>query len=156
MSSQGNAFAFQTGRWRVTHRKLRSMLSGCEDWDEFGGTCEARELLRGNANIEEHWIEDPCGAYRAIGLRSINLKTDQWAIWWLDGRIGELDVPVHGRFEGGKGVFFASDTLNGQPIDIRFTWSEMAANSARWEQAFAPAGSVRWEVNWRMLFERIR
>lgn len=154
METQRHAFAFQTGSWRVSHRKLRSRLSGSSEWDEFPGTCEARELLGGNGNIEEHHMDDPAGAYSAVGLRALNAKTNEWAIWWLDGRAGEIDVPVRGRFEDGRGIFRASHTLDGRAIDVCFIWSEITPNSACWEQAFALAGTGGWEVNWRMRFER--
>jgi hypothetical protein len=149
-------FGFQTGSWRVKHRKLRRRLDNCGEWESFDGTCEARELLDGAANIEEHRIDDPAGSYGAVALRSVDLSTGEWSIWWLDGRgSGQLDVPVKGGFENRVGTFYALDRLRGEPIDIRFIWSAIGPQTAHWEQAFAPAGSGRWETNWTMLFERV-
>jgi hypothetical protein len=42
LENQRGRFAFQTGTWRVQHRKLRERLQNCTDWNEFGGTCAAR------------------------------------------------------------------------------------------------------------------
>ena len=61
---------------------------------------------------------------------------------------------MYGGFKDGVGTFTGDDTLEGKPIKVRFRWSEIKANSARWEQAFSPDGGATWEVNWRMQFTR--
>lgn len=149
-------FGFQTGEWRVRHRKLGARLVGATDWLEFGGTCRAFEVMGGEANVEDQYLDDPAGAYRASAFRRFDRETGQWSIWWHDARSGVLDPPVTGRFEDGVGTFFAEDWLNGQPIRIRFVWSGITADSARWEQAFSADGGATWEVNWTMAFERER
>ena len=149
-------FGFQTGEWRVRHRKLRTRLAGSTDWFEFGGTCRAFEVMGGEANVEDQYLDDPTGAYRASAFRRLDREAGQWSIWWHDARSGVLDPPVTGRFKEGVGTFFADDTLNGQPIRVRFVWSGITADSARWEQAFSADGGATWEVNWTMDFERER
>ena len=59
-----------------------------------------------------------------------------------------------GTFENGVGTFTGPDTLRGQPIIVRYRWSDITANSARWEQAFSPDDGASWEVNWIMHFTR--
>ena len=72
-----------------------------------------------------------------------------WSIWWFDGRTpSELDPPVTGRFENGVGTFYSDDTFKGKPIRVRFTWSNITAASAHWEQAFSADGGKTWETNW--------
>jgi hypothetical protein len=66
-----------------------------------------------------------------------------------------LDPPVVGGFQDGIGTFMADDTFNGQPIVVRFIWSNITATSTRWEQAFSPDGGATWEVNWVMESTRI-
>ena len=61
---------------------------------------------------------------------------------------GELTTPLVGGFENGRGVFYAQDTFNGRPIQVRFVISDITANSARFEQAFSADGGRTWEVNW--------
>jgi hypothetical protein len=36
-----------------------------------------------------------------------------------------------------------------------YTTAVIEADSARWEQAMSPDGGATWEMNWRMLFQRI-
>jgi hypothetical protein len=35
-------------------------------------------------------------------------------------------------------------------------WSDIAANSCRWRQAFSADGGKTWETNWIMDFTRVR
>ncbi len=148
-------FAFQTGAWRVHHRKLKERLVGSTEWLEFSGTCHAWEVMGGEANVEDQVLDDPTGAYRASAFRRRAPETGEWSIWWFDGRSGTVDPPVQGKFENGIGRFYTEDQLRGRPIKIRFVWSDISANSARWEQAFSNDGGATWEVNWTMTFERV-
>jgi len=148
-------FDFQTGRWRVRHRRLKQRLAGCTEWDEFEGSCEAHPILGGFGNVEDNWLDYPGGAYRAVALRSFDPATRSWAIWWLDGRWPHrLDVPVIGRFEGGVGTFFADDEHDGRPIKLRFQWLNTGTDHPRWEQAMSPDSGQNWETNWTMDFRR--
>lgn len=156
LRTQPDDFAWQEGRWNVRHRKLRSRLAGCNDWDTFDGTCVASPVLGGQGNIEDNAIDDPGGAYRAIAVRAFDSTSGTWSIWWLDGRSpASLDVPVRGRFEAGIGTFLADDVLDGKPIRVRFRWHSITPVSAVWEQAFSDDGDACWEVNWVMEFTRV-
>ena len=43
----------------------------------------------------------------------------------------------------------------GRDIRIRFIWSRIANDSARWEQAFSTDDGNSWETNWYMDFTRL-
>jgi hypothetical protein len=146
-------FDFEVGSWSVHHRVKRATGG----WFEFDGTCSTRLLMSGAGNVEEHVFNKPEGAATGVGLRAFDLKTAQWAIWWMDGRDphGALDPPVKGRFEDGIGMFYAEGLLNGRLIRTRYTWSKITATSAHWEQAFSSDAGKTWETNWYMDFTRI-
>jgi hypothetical protein len=59
-----------------------------------------------------------------------------------------------GRFADGRGEFYGDDTYNGKDIRARFVWSDITADSARWEQAFSIDGERTWITNWIMEFTR--
>jgi hypothetical protein len=150
-------FDFYMGSWRVHHRRLRERLAGSDEWEEFDGTSVAWPILDGAGNIDDNVITLPGGTYRAISLRSFDPATGQWSIWWLDGRNprGPLDPPVRGGFVDGVGTFLAEETINGQPVVVRFIWSDITATTCRWEQSFSPDGGETWEVNWVMESTRV-
>lgn len=149
-----HAFGFQTGDWQVRHRKLRERLAGCTDWLDFEGSCRAWEMLAGAGNVDDHWLDDPTGAYAAATVRRLDQATGLWSIWWLDSRLPGLGPPVHGNFRDGIGTFRGKDELNGRPVDVRFIWSRITDRSAQWEQAFSADGGATWETNWVMVFAR--
>lgn len=147
-------FDFFAGAWHIAHRQLRQRLAGCTEWLSFPGSCVTRPLLGGAGNVDDNVIDHPSGRYLAVTLRAFDPATQLWSIWWLDGRYpGRLDVPMTGRFEHGRGVFYADDTFNGAPIRVRFLW-QAHPSTPRWEQAFSADGGQSWETNWVMDFSR--
>lgn len=146
-------FDFEFGEWHVHHRLKRP---AGEPWLEFDGTCRTRALIDGRANVEEHTFRRPTGVTQGIALRAYDPKTEQWAIWWVDGRDphGALDPPVKGRFDQGVGTFYSDGTIDGRPLRTRFLWSQVTPTSARWEQAYSPDAGKTWETNWIMEFRR--
>ena len=148
-------FDFFIGNWRVAHRRLKERLAGCTEWLEFDGTCVTQKILGGRGNMDDNFLDMPGGAYRAVTLRSFDAATEQWSIWWLDGRHpGSIGTPVVGRFESGVGSFFADETIAGKPIRVRFFWTMPTPDQPRWEQAFSPDAGATWETNWIMDFAR--
>jgi hypothetical protein len=149
-------FDFFIGTWAVQHRRLKSRLNGCADWEDFTGHAVTRSILGGMGNLDDNILHLPAASYRAVTLRSYDPVAGQWSIWWLDGRNpGVLDAPMRGRFGDGRGEFFANDLFDGKPIVVRFIWSDITPASARWEQAFSADDGASWETNWVMTFTRL-
>lgn len=148
-------FDFVLGDWTVRHRRLRERLAGCDDWIEFDGQMSTRPILGGFGNLEDNLLRFPEGEFRAVALRAYDPEKGTWSIWWLDGRFPDrIDVPVVGRFDNGVGTFYASDVFAGQPITVRFIWSQVDADELRWQQAFSTDDGATWETNWVMEFRR--
>ncbi|WP_294003618.1 DUF1579 domain-containing protein [Sphingomonas sp.] len=133
---------------------MRKRLVGDDVWDEFDGTMNARAILAGGGNFDENVLNDPQGTYRACTVRMFDPSSALWMIYWIDGRHPRPDPPVVGSFMSGRGVFVGNDVIDERKILIRFIWSEIAGNAARWEQAFSIDEGNMWETNWIMNFAR--
>lgn len=148
-------FDFYVGRWKVHNRRLKQRWIGSDDWDEFDATDECRQILGGLGTIDEY-VTDHYGE-RLIGntLRLFDPKTRQWSAYWVSNRSGVLEPAVVGKFENGIGTFVGKDIDAGAPILVRYQWTEITANGAKWDQAYSRDDGKTWETNWIMRMTRV-
>jgi hypothetical protein len=152
--SSARDFDFFMGSWTVRNRFLADRLQGSDDWKEFEATSVAR-LLPGVHGNEDEFRTDFQGGFVGMSFRFFDPEAGRWSIYWADSRRpGRLDSPVYGDFENGAGVFEGTDVLDGRPIAVRFTWTDVDTPTPRWEQAFSADGGDTWETNWVMEFTR--
>ena len=147
-----NDFDFLIGTWNVHNRKLNKTFVGCEDWQEFPGISTSTSAFEGAGNYDE--IVFPTRGTRGLTLRLFNPATKQWSLYWASSTDGLLTPPVIGGFRDGRGEFFGDDLDDGHPVQVRFIWSEITENSARWEQAYWDVANQFWETNWIMELTR--
>ena len=110
--------------------------------------------LAGGLGNEDEYRTDFDGGFVGMTFRFFDPKTRLWSIYWADSRRGVLDPPVVGCFSGDVGLFEGKDTFEGRPIRVRFTWTRLGPETARWEQAFSADGGTTWETNWVMEMTR--
>jgi hypothetical protein len=144
-------FDFLPGTWRVDHRRRPEPLVDGSAWVEFDSVHCGRTYFNGAVSVDE--ISLPEGR-RGFTMRRYDAATKEWSIYWVNSRIGRLDVPVRGRFEDGVGTFYATEEMAGRPVRVRFVWSDITATTARWRQAFSFDDGVTWDENWEMQFTR--
>jgi hypothetical protein len=113
-------------------------------------------ILGGLGNIDRFRANRSGTVYEACALRVYDPKTGRWSIYWADNVGCELGPPVIGGFAAGVGEFFGDDTHKGKEVLVRFRWSDITPESARWEQAFSEDRGGTWETNWTMAFARRR
>ncbi|MFT3897516.1 MAG: hypothetical protein QM719_07450 [Thermomonas sp.] len=146
-------FDFLHGHWRVRNERLRERLASCTDWECFESSVDCHPVLGGGGNLETH-ESDWNGGYRGLALRLYSPATRRWSIHWASDRNGELEPPVHGGFDGTVGAFVGEDRHQGRLVRVRFLWTRIDADHARWEQAFSTDNGAHWETNWFMHFTR--
>jgi hypothetical protein len=147
-----NDFDFLTGTWDVANRWRTDFLDEKSEWEEFPGVSHASRHFMGGANFDE--IDFPTKGFAGLTLRLFDTEREQWSLYWASRRTGTLFPPVTGRFTDGRGEFFGDDTHTGEKVRVRFVWSDITADSARWEQAFSLDGEQTWIDNWVMELTR--
>ena len=146
-------FDFQIGTWDVAHRQLHKVFAGCTDWSEFRSTSVVHGFFEGAGSFEEHTFHSR--GTRGAAVRVYDPSAERWAIYWVSSVDGQMQPPVYGRFTDGVGIFEGDDEYAGRPIKVRFVWSEIKDESARWHQEFSEDGGETWEINWIMDFARV-
>jgi hypothetical protein len=150
-------FDFLIGSWNIQHRRLKERLKGCTEWEEFEGTGKVRHILGGLGNMDELTMNRGSGRVQAVTVRLYNPVSAEWSIYWAtDSNPGRLDVPMVGKFDGGRGEFFSQERFEGRHIFSRFIWTVNGPDACHWEQAFSADGGKSWETNWTMTFTRQR
>ena len=111
-------------------------------------------MLGGGGNLDHFLTED----YEGFSLRLYDPGRDVWRIWWSStARPGGWTR----RSRGGsrrtaRAGSSTSDVLEGVPIRMRFIWSEITGDSARWDQSFSFDDGATWVPNWTMLLTRAK
>ncbi len=152
-------FDWYLGHWDVRNRFLTARLAGSTDWVEFDATVEAFSTLLGLGNIDRFRSTFAGEPFEGMTVRYFNPSDGNWYMYWIDSRAiqygnPDFDDPMVGGFDGPKGTFYGTSAHEGRQVDVRFIWTVMGANRARWEQAFSSDGGENWEVNWVMDFTR--
>jgi hypothetical protein len=156
MSDGRDGFDFLHGRWRVRNERLARRLCQSNEWQEFAADNECRPLLGGLGNLDRYVVDRFVDGrpLEGLTLRLFDPATRAWSIHWADDRRHRLDPPVVGGFDGARGTFVGDDVFDGRPIRVRFYWTVVGRDEARWEQAFSDDGGATWETNWRMFLTR--
>jgi len=146
-------FAYFEGAWTTMQHRLRTRFPpGANDWEDFPGTLCAVPYLEGRASVDELYF--PTRDHAGFTLRLFDRERRQWSIYWVNSTNGRLDpIPVVGGFQGNRGEFYARDQFEGRPIKVRYLWTIIDQNHARWEQAFS-FDDRTWETNWTADFTR--
>lgn len=141
-----NDFDFFVGKWSGMNRRLRKRWVGSDDWDEFPSTLECGSHLGGVVNLD-YEVRFPTKGWSGMTVRTFHREARQWYLYWINSKTGVLFPPVIGGFSGDRGEFFGNDVDEGRAHRIRFIWTRIDHDHARWEQAFSLDGE-RWETNW--------
>ncbi|HTE26913.1 hypothetical protein [Flavitalea sp.] len=153
-TSSKDDFDFLLGSWVIYNEKLKSRLTGSNEWLEFQATGTMRKLLHGLGNIDDFIAEFNGVPFEGMSLRLFNPQTKLWNIYWSDTNSGTLEKPVSGSFKNGYGNFFARDVFGGIDILVQFKWDVTNPEKPIWSQAFSADDGKTWEWNWYMRFHK--
>lgn len=149
-------FDFAIGTWKTQLRRLVRPLTGSTTWVELEGTTVVRKVWDGRANLAELKLDTADGPIHVLSLRLYNPQSRQWSLNAANSSSGTLSVPTVGEFKGGRGEFYDQEVFEGRTILVRNVWSDITADSCRFEQSFSDDGGKTWEVNWIAVDTRVK
>jgi hypothetical protein len=136
----------------VVNRRLKDLLAGSVEWDEFPATSRCWRLFEGAANLDE--ITFPTRGFSGLTLRVYDPERKEWSLYWVNSHNGLLQPPVVGGFAYSHGDFYGDDVHECRAIRVHYIWSRITPTSARWEQSFSIDHEQTWETNWIMNLTR--
>ena len=149
-------FDFAIGTWHTRLKRLVRPLTGSTTWMELEGTTVVRKVWEGRANLAELKVGTADGPIHVLSLRLYNPHSRQWSLNTANSSSGTLSVPTVGEFKNGRGEFYDQEIFEGRTILVRNIWSEITADSCRFEQSFSNDGGKTWEVNWIAVDTRVK
>ena len=145
-------FDFLAGAWTTHQRRLKTRGQGSTEWVDAPSNVHcARQYLDGLTTAEESY--SPTKSVTGLFLYLFDLQKRQWSLYWIDPQTGNLGSPLVGGFAGNHGAFYGQDVDDGRPVKVRYAWTKVDNDHARWEQAFSFDGRT-WETNWTADFTR--
>ncbi len=148
-------FDFEIGTWQTHLRRRQHPLTGSTTWIEYDGKSYIRKIWDGRANLVELEVDGPTGHIEGLSLRLYNPESHQWSLNFASSAGGSMSVPTVGEFQSGHGEFYDQEPFKGRMILVRNVFSDITANSYRFEQAFSDDGGKTWEINWIAVDTRI-
>jgi hypothetical protein len=140
-------FDFAIGTWKTHIRRLLHPLTGSNEWTTLDGRVVTRKVWKGRAQLEEIEADGPIGHFEGLNLFLYNPQAHQWGLNWSNSSDGILGIPTVGEFKNGRAEIFDQETYNGRTILVRGIWSDIKANTHRFEQDYSDDGGKTWEPN---------
>jgi hypothetical protein len=127
-------FDFLIGDWKAHVRVLRNRL--------------ATRITGKNGHFAEVDAHGTTGHLELMALRLYDPQAHQWSINASSSKVGTLNSPLFGEFKNGRGEFFDTEPFNGHSVLVPNAWTDITADSWRFEQPFCADGGKTWEANW--------
>jgi hypothetical protein len=137
-------FDFNLGVWHTHVRRFPDPFSAPGDAVELNGTVTVRPIWGGRAQLEEIEADGPKGHWEGLTLFLYNPQSHQWSQSYLNSKIAVLSSPLIGEFHDGQGELFAQDTFHDKFVYVRGLWSEITADSHRFQEAYSNDGGKTW------------
>jgi hypothetical protein len=136
------------GTWKYHLKRRVNPLTGSNTWVDYEGTGICAKVWDGRGQLEQAEFHNDNDRVEGLVVRTYDPQTHQWRLNWANVKNGIFDPPQIGRFQNGRGEFFAQDTLNGKSIFVKFEWTRLNTDTPHFEQSYSDNGGKTWEVNW--------
>jgi hypothetical protein len=139
-------FDFNFGVWNTHIRRLTHPLSGSSEYIELNGTVTVRKVWGGRAQLEEIETDGPNGHWEGLTLFLFDPAAHQWSQTFVSSKSGVFAGSTIGSFKNGRGELYSQDTYDGRSILVRGVWSDIKADSHRYEESYSDDGGKTWEA----------
>lgn len=140
-------FDFNVGTWETHIKRLQHSANGSGSWIEQNGTVVVRPIWNGRAEIEEIEADGPTGHWEGLTLFLYNPRAHQWSESYANSNNGILNPPMIGEFRNGRGEFFGQEGSGERTVLVRGVWSDITADSHRYEISVSDDGGKTWQPN---------
>lgn len=147
-------FDFARGTWHTHATQILDPFDGGNRTVTMDGTKTARPVWDGRAWLEEIEADGPNGHWEGATLFVYNAKAGQWSQTYIDGS-GEIEAPTIGGFKDGRGELFGTSVHEGRAVLVRGVWSDITANSHRYEISYSRDGGRTWATAFKADLTRI-
>lgn len=152
LPEEARQFDFWVGEWDVNLRVRQPDGSWA---DQHRAEAHVYPILNGKA-VLELWSEDRVRGIKGFSVRAFDPRSEEWVLWlnWPQPNQAVLGR-LTGRFRHGRGEFFNEfPGQDGQTVRARYTFSDVAPDRLRWDDAYSRDGGETWSNNWIMEFTR--
>ena len=138
-------FDFNIGVWHTHIKRILDPFARTSESVELNGTVTVRKVWDGRAELEEIEADGPKGHWEASTLFLYNPEAHQWSQSFANSRSGALSSANVGSFRDGRIVLIGQDTWKAQAILVRAVWSDIKAESYRYEESYSNDGGTTWK-----------
>ncbi len=149
-------FDFAKGAWHTHVTRVLDPFAGGTHTVTLDGTKTAHPVWNGRASLEEIEADGPDGHWEGASLFLYNPKSGQWSQTYLDGASGEAQAPSIGSFKDGRGEFYATEVYQDRTVLVRGVWSDIQADSHRYEIAYSQDGGRTWATAFKAYLTRLK
>ena len=139
-------FDFDIGVWHTHIKRIVDPFAGTKQSIELDGTVTVRKVWGGRAQLEEIEADGPKGHWEGLSLFLYNPKSRQWSQSFINSGLGELNAPLIGEFEHGRGELYSPDTFHERSILVRSTWSDITPDTHQYREDYSADGGRTWEL----------
>lgn len=137
-------FDFNVGVWKTQIKRVMDPFAASKESIEINGTVSVRKIWDGRALLEEIEAEGPKGHWQALSLFLYNPQAHQWSQTFINSKTGVVNSTLIGSFKDGRGELFSRDTFAGRSILVRGIWSDIEADSHKYEEDYSDDGGKTW------------
>jgi hypothetical protein len=149
-------FDFSNGVWHTHITRTLDPFDGGTQHITMEGTKTARPVWGGRAWLEEIEADGPDGHWEGATLFLYDAKAGQWSQSYIDSDTGVINPPTIGSFKEGRAQLFATEMYQGRNVIVRGVWSDITANSHRYEISYSQDGGRTWVTGFSAYLTRIR